>query len=140
MRSPNHLEVKRLCREYIAPLMEKHQLGSPRQIVVDDAGWVNPCIFVDDSIVFHFNARDSHLPKYQREKIAFHLLKDAGVPVPHQVILDDSKTIAPFDVLITERLPGRNLETDWSILKTTQREALAMKAGRLLTRISSVPI
>ncbi len=138
MRSPNHLEIKKLCQESIPQLMAKHQLGAPTRIVVDESGWVNPCIFVNDEFVFRFNARDPNLPKYQREKIAFELLKGTEVPVPHEVILDDSRDIAPFDVLITERLPGRNLETDWSGLQSSQKEDLANKAGRLLTLVSSV--
>lgn len=118
--------------------MAKHELGKPQRIVVDNAGWVNPCIFVDDAFVFRFNARDPGLPKYQREKIAFDLLKHTGVPVPQKVILDDSKDIAPYDVLITERLPGRNLETDWSNLQSSQKEILANNSGQLLTKISAV--
>ncbi len=90
MRSPNHLEIKKRCQESIAPLIAKYQLGTPTQFVIDDAGWVNPCIFVNDAFVFRFNARDPNLPKYQREKIAFELLKDTNVPVPHKVTIRDA--------------------------------------------------
>jgi aminoglycoside phosphotransferase (APT) family kinase protein len=140
MRSPNHLEIKKRCQESIPQLMAKHQLGIPTRVVVDEAGWVNPCIFVNDEFVFRFNARDPNLPKYQREKIAFELLKGTDVPVPHAVILDDSKTVAPYDVLITERLHGRNLEHDWSGLQAQQKSELAKNAGQLLTKISSVQL
>lgn len=140
MRTPNHLEIKGRCIQSIAPLMAKHKLGIPNQIVVDEAGWVNPCIFVNNEFVFRFNARDPNLPKYQREKIAFELLKDTEVPVPQKVILDDSKGVAPFDVLITERLPGRNLESDWPSLHRPQKKGLANRAGQLLTAINSIEL
>lgn len=140
MRSPNHLEIKKRCQESIPLLMAKHRLGIPTRIVVDETGWVNPCIFVNNELVFRFNARDPNLPKYQREKIAFELLKDADVPVPQMVIFDDSKALTPYDVLITERLHGKNLESDWPGLRSPQKEALAKKAGRLLTQVSSVHI
>lgn len=140
MRSHNHLEIKKRCQESIPTLMAKYQLGVPTAIIVDDAGWVNPCFFVDDAFVFRFNARDPNLPKYQRGKIAFELLIGADVPVPRKVILDDSRTEAPYDVLITERLSGRNLEIDWQGLKSPQKQELARHAGELLTKISAIDL
>jgi aminoglycoside phosphotransferase (APT) family kinase protein len=140
MRTPNHLYIKKTCRNSIEGLMRKHQLGSPNKIVVDETGWVNPCIFVNDTWVFRFNARDPDLPKYQREKFAFDLLQNTKVPVPSKVILDDSKDIAPYDVLISALIPGRNLETDWPRLNGTERSALARKAGEIFAELSSIDL
>ncbi|MBK7963376.1 MAG: phosphotransferase [Bdellovibrionales bacterium] len=136
MRSPNHQEIKNICQESIPLLMTKHQLGIPTRVVVDETGWVNPCFFVNDKFVFRFNARDPELPKYQREKFAFGLLKTSTVPVPQKVILDETKTLAPFDVLITEVLPGENLEAAWPKLTTAQREKLSENAGMLLKQMT----
>lgn len=140
MRSPNHLEIKNQCNESIPLLMAKHHLGIPTRIVVDETGWVNPCFFVNDKFVFRFNARDPELPKYQREKFAFDLLRTSTVPVPQKVILDETKTSAPFDVLITEMIPGENLETAWPKLNTERREKLAENAGRLLKQMTALPL
>lgn len=115
--------------------MEKHRLGRPEKVELDDAGWVNPCFFVNDSYVFRFNARDPHLPKYQREKLVFDLLRESDVPVPNSVALDDSKSAAPFDVLISNKVEGRNLETDWLTVPRDQQLHLASLAGDLLRRL-----
>jgi hypothetical protein len=68
VRSPNHLEIKKACRQAIAPLMAKHGLGSPKEVRVDENGWVNPCFFVDGKFVFRFNARDPGLPKRRTDQ------------------------------------------------------------------------
>lgn len=140
MRTPRQLEIKDLCRRSIEPLMEKHRLGPVKKIVMDEAGWVNPCFFVNDLFVIRFNARDPSLPKYQREKSAFDLLRSTGVPVPAKVLLDESKISAPFDVLITELIPGRNLESDWAVLDSCQRKTLARDAGEKLVKMSVVEL
>jgi aminoglycoside phosphotransferase (APT) family kinase protein len=111
--------------------MEKHQLGSVRSLKIDQNGWVNPCIFVNDDFVFRFNARDPQLPKFQREKIAYDLLRNSDIPVPQKVFLDDSKTDCEFDVLISEKISGLNLEAQWPQLDSQDRAELAEQAGRL---------
>jgi aminoglycoside phosphotransferase (APT) family kinase protein len=120
--------------------MEKFDFGAVKSIVVDSEGWVNPCIFVNREWVFRFNARDPHLPKYRREKIAFELLKNTAVPVPRKVILDESKEVCPFDVLITEFLNGENLEATWPTLDSKLRPQLAAKAGEILKQLNSVSL
>ena len=107
---------------------------------MDTEGWVNPCFFVEaeESWVVRCNARDPSLPKYQRDKIVFDLLKKNGLPVPEVVYLDDSKAVSSFDVLISSRVEGRNLESDWKELKIDQKEHLASKAGELLKKNHSI--
>jgi aminoglycoside phosphotransferase (APT) family kinase protein len=138
MRSSNHLAIKENCRSAIAPLMTKHGLGLPIKILMDETGWVNPCFFINDQFVFRFNARDPNLPKYQREKVAFDLLKDSDIPVPQKVILDDSRSAVSFDVLITEIIPGENLESAWPRLSLEQRKIIAENAGKTFKKLSSV--
>jgi len=138
MRSSNHLAIKETCHSTIASLMTKHGLGIPTKIVMDETGWVNPCFFINDQFVFRFNARDPDLPKYQREKIAFDLLKLLDLPVPQKVILDDSKVLVPFDVLITEIISGENLESAWPRLSLDLRKKLAENAGKIFEKLSAV--
>lgn len=140
MRSPGHKVVKEHCRKSLPALMEKHGLGQIDKVTLDESGWVNPCFFVNDSWVFRFNARDPNLPKYQREKMAFDLLRDSSIPVPQKVILDDSKLESPYDVLISELVRGRNLETDWQSLEPKQKELLAFRAGEILSEFDKVEL
>jgi aminoglycoside phosphotransferase (APT) family kinase protein len=137
MRSPNHVEIKNYCRQAIPELMAKHELGVIKSIHMDTEGWVNPCFFVNDEYVIRFNARDPDLPKYQREKLIFDSLKGSEIPVPPLVILDSDKNAAKYDVLISKKTAGNNLESDWKDLKLKNRSKLANKAGKLLKDIHS---
>src|SRR4051794_13295790 len=106
MRTPDHVEVKAKCQAAIPALMKKHGLGEVKSLKLDENGWVNPCFFVNGTHVIRFNARDPHLPKFQREKVAFDRARAAGIAVPQSVLLDDSKEHIAFDALISHQLPG----------------------------------
>lgn len=136
MRSHNHLEIKKLCEKSIPSLMNKYNLGKVNSIVMDTEGWVNPCFFVNQSFVFRFNARDSGLPKYQRELFVFNLLNNTDIPVPKKVFLDDSKDLVVFDVLITEMIPGKNIEADWKNLNPDQKKEVSEEAGKILYKLN----
>lgn len=135
MRTPGQEKIKNDCRAAIRPIMERHGLGPPKSIIMDTEGWVNPCFFVDNSIVIRFNARDPHLPKFQREKFIFDRLEDMEIPTPKCLFLDESRELVPFDVLVTEMLPGKNIEADWKTLDIQTRNILSEKAGRILATI-----
>jgi len=139
MRAPNHLEIKQTCREVIQKIMTQLNLSSSGKIIFDEQGWVNVTAFVGDDFVMRFNARDIQLPKFQREQKAFKILKSV-VPVPELIFFDDSKTISPYDYMICKKIPGNNLEENWSGLNVKDREILACRAGQLLARIHSTKI
>ena len=138
MRTPNHETVKHRCRESIPALMRRYFLGTPATIAIDESGWVNPCFFVNDKFVFRFNARDVGLPKFQREKIIFDLIENSTLPSPRSVLLDISRDIAPYDVLISPKLRGTSIEQDWSELDSQTKTCLAEAAGRLLAQLHEV--
>jgi aminoglycoside phosphotransferase (APT) family kinase protein len=138
MRAANQHSIKQTCLDSIPALMRRHRLGSHSTIARDESGWVNPCFFVDDRLVFRFNARDVGLPKFQREKIVFDLLESSTLPTPRNVLLDDSRELAPYDVLISPRLPGTSVEQDWPELDWGMKHQLAENAGRLLSRLHEV--
>lgn len=138
MRTHNHLKIKEKCRCVLPKLMQKHGLGEVLQVEMDTEGWVNPCFFVNDSYVIRFNARDPNLPKYQREKIVFDLLKDLNFPVPGRVLLDTDKDIIEYDVLLSQKVEGRNLEFDWKKLTEADQATLATQAGALLKGIHAI--
>lgn len=139
MRTHNHLEIKRKCEESIPDLMNKYQLGKIQTLFRDDNGWVNPCFFINDRYVFRFNARDPGLPKFQREFFVFDILrKNKIAPVPSFVILDDSKELIEYDVLISEMISGKNIERNWKTFSTEEKELIAFEAGTYLPRLHTV--
>lgn len=138
MRASNHLMIKKKCESVLSLLFKKHNLGRVKSICVDTEGWVNPCFFINGEYAVRFNARDPHLPKFQREKIIFDLLKYQALPVPQQVILDDSKSEIEYDILISSFLPGRNLGAEWDSLHEKSQQGLAFAAGELLNKIHEV--
>ncbi len=137
MRSPLRQRYLGACAEAVPALLEKHGFPRADEVVADDRGWVNLCFFAGD-VVVRFNARDPHLAKFRREKIAYETLRERGLPVPAVVVLDDDRDLVPFDVLITERLPGRNLEVDLPGLPTDQRETLIRASADILQQVHTV--
>jgi len=139
LRSHDAAEVKARCRASIPALFEKLGLPAPQSVVQDEEGWVNPCFFVDETVV-RFNARDPHEPKHHRERSAYALARDAGLPVPQVLALDESREAAPFSVLVTERLPGRSLEASWAEVPESRRDAVAEQSGRLLAALHEIEL
>ncbi len=139
MRTPNHLEIKKICRQCIEPISKKWGLGAVHDIRFDDQGWVNVTAFVNDLFVIRFNARDVHLPKFKREEIVYTSFKEV-LPLPELIGLDDSKTLAPFDYMITKKVVGTNLEVGWNSLSVRDRDSLSYQAGKLLAKIHSIKL
>ncbi|MBC7420592.1 MAG: aminoglycoside phosphotransferase family protein [Bdellovibrio sp.] len=138
MRAPNHLEIKQQCKDAINGIFKSIGRAPPAKVYLDDQGWVNPCIFADDLVV-RFNARDTHLPKFQREKIIFDQLRSI-IPVPVCLKLDDSRALVPFDFMICEKIDGENLEKNWATMGEELSNSLAYQAGKLLAIIHSVEL
>ncbi|OFY98392.1 MAG: hypothetical protein A2Z97_11965 [Bdellovibrionales bacterium GWB1_52_6] len=115
-------------------------LGLPEVVRPTDGGWVNPGYFVNDRYVFRFNARDPHLPKFQRERLAYDLTARKGLPGPQVISLDVSRHLCPYDVIVTSVIQGSTLEQAWSGLSTEDRGRLASAAGSTLGSIHEIPI
>ncbi|RYZ66945.1 MAG: aminoglycoside phosphotransferase family protein [Proteobacteria bacterium] len=140
MRTPDHLLVKQKCREAIPRILKEFGFDPSSDIIMDDQGWVNPCFFIGREAIVRFNARDQHIPKFQREKIVYDRLRTLNFPVPAEVRLDTSKTISPYDILIASRLNGSNLEQHWKLLESSAKSTLAFQAGQWLRKIHDVNI
>lgn len=139
MRAPNHLEIKAICKKSINKIVDSLALPTPQEILMDDQGWVNICFFIDDSVVIRFNARDIQLPKFHREKVAFDILKNK-LPVPDCLVLDDSRTLAPFDYMVCKKIEGKNIEQSWAHLSEKLKSVLSFQAGQVLSQIHSVEL
>lgn len=135
MRSPNHLEIKSKCKEAIPKLLEQFDILRTDEIIPNNDGWVNPCFYVGDDLVFRFNARDPSLPKFEREKIIFNRLSDSEIPVPKVVAFDNSKKLIEYEVLICERLKGQSIEQNWSSLESDLKQSLASQAGKMMSQL-----
>lgn len=139
MRSRDAEAIKARCRASIPALFEKLALPAPVSIEQDAEGWVNPCFFVDETVV-RFNARDPEQPKHERERRAYELARGAGLPVPEVLGLDGSCEASPFSALVTERLPGRSLEAGWDAVPAGRRDALAEETGRALASLGTIEL
>src|SRR5262249_34519190 len=82
-----------------------------------------------------FQTRNSDQPRLRGEKAAYDLLKPRGLPIPDAVVLDESRSIVPFDYLVTSRLPGAPVIDSWPALSPSQRHRIAIEAGTIHARI-----
>jgi aminoglycoside phosphotransferase (APT) family kinase protein len=140
MRSHDQAQVKARCRAALPRVLAAMGERAPSDVRQDAEGWVNPCFFVDERLVVRFNARDAGVPKFRRERVAYELLREAGLPVPRVLFHDETRAHAPWEVLVTERLPGRSVESSWPSLDEPSRRRLAGEAGRLLARLHGIPV
>lgn len=127
----------RFKRENIQEIFNKYGLGKIKKITYAKSGVVNPCLFINDDFVLRVNVRDSNIPKFRREKIAFQKLK-GKVPVPKIVILDKTRKILPYDYLITEKISGKEAKNLIGELKGDEKKKIAIQAGINLAKIHKI--
>lgn len=119
----------------IKNIFEHIGLPVPNDIQPIQSGVVNHTLCVDHKYIVRINVRDPEIRKFKREQLAFKLLKDTSVPVPRLVLLDESQSFVPLDVLITEKLPGENISEFWNACTDDQKRHLACQAGSSLFEI-----
>lgn len=111
---------------------EAHGLGDIRKIVAASGGVRNECYIVNDELVARFNTRDPQFAKFRNEQVAYELLHGSDLPVPDTVLLDESRSLVPYDAIVVTRLPGVNVAESCRELSPTQVEELAREAGTCL--------
>src|SRR5687768_14069743 len=103
--------------EDLGAVAARHGLGNVRQWRALGGGWSNPVLLLEcqhGSAVLKVNARYLDTPNIATEAGALAIasvgLSASGAPfrVPHVVAEDTSRTVLPFDYLLTEHLPGAN--------------------------------
>lgn len=92
---------------------EAHRLGDFRGAVATISGARNECYIVNRDLVARFNTLDPQFAKFRNEQIAYELLSGSGLPVPEVILLDDSRHVVPYDLIVVTRLPGVNLAESW---------------------------
>lgn len=135
MATQSHIEIREKCNAAIPALSEKFNLGKVNDVQLSGNGVVNPCFFVNDEFIIRFNVRDPNLPKFMREKIVFERLGETSIPVPKVLGIDSSRELINCDVLITTRLPGKNIGEQWKLISKKDRISLARQAGKILREI-----
>ena len=137
MRHPDADTIAAECETALPAILEAVGRPPDTDIETDREGWVNLCYFADD-LVIRINARDPELPKFRREAHIYERLGAESFPVPEVVLFDEGGRFLDKPVLVTERLPGHNLEADWDELGEDRRRRLARSAGALLGRLHQV--
>jgi len=121
--------------ETIRAIWSAHRLGPVARITQPRGGVRNLCFYVNDAFVVRFNTQDLSSAKFQSERMAYELLAQQSLPVPEVLVLDESRTIAPYDLIITTRLPGQPLASSWQSLPADRLHALIYAIGQALARI-----
>lgn len=119
----------------IRAIWSAHRLGPVTHITQPRGGVRNLCFYVNDAFVVRFNTQDLGSAKFQSERVTYDLLAQQSLPVPEVVLLDESRTIAPYDLIITTRLPGQALASSWQGLPADRLRALIYSIGQALARI-----
>jgi aminoglycoside phosphotransferase (APT) family kinase protein len=122
--------------EHVLPaIWQAARLGRVEQVIRTARGSVNLCLIVNDAYVIRFDLGSKDPHRFESEAIAYRTLAGSDVPVPRVVRLDLSQTLAPYDYLITTRLPGATVIDTWAALPPAQQRAVAQQAGRYLALI-----
>jgi aminoglycoside phosphotransferase (APT) family kinase protein len=120
----------------IAPVWAAHDLGPVTTIERCVRGGINPCFIVNDAAVIRFNTFTiKGAARFRNEARAYETLRGSGVPVPAVVALDLSRSIAPYDFIITSRMPGGPVIDAWETLSLEERARVASEAGAYLAML-----
>ncbi len=118
-----------------------HGLGTVRSIDWAGKGVNNPAFVINNTHVVRFDGLVNRgLSRFHGERTAYDLLRQADIPCPQVIVLDDSKTLAPYDYMIMDKVEGTSLLDSWSLLTPTQQHEVAYEAGCLLALIHNIKL
>jgi aminoglycoside phosphotransferase (APT) family kinase protein len=121
-----------ITREDLEAVWRAHGLGAIEELTSVSGGRRNRAFYVNRDFVLRINTLDPHLPKFRNEKAALDLLAQSSLPVPRVVLLDESREIFPYDLIILNRLPGASIAESKDSLSGIQLRDLAFDAGKAL--------
>ncbi len=124
----------------IERIWDAHGLGSVRLVDIPRRGGVNSCFIINGELVVRFQLRDTERPRFRGEKAACDNLTGTGLPVPKAVILDESRSIVPYDFLITTRLPGEPVIDCWPRLTPDERKQTSFEAGLFQAQMHQITL
>jgi len=118
-----------------------HDLGKIRSTDWAGKGVNNPAFVINDTHVIRFDGLiNEGVSRFHGERTAYGLLKQADIPCPQVIVLDDSKTLAPYDYMIMTKVEGTTILDSWSELMPAQQQQVAHEAGILLARLHNIPL
>lgn len=116
-----------------------HDLGSVKQVDWAGKGINNPALTINNQYVVRFDGIiNEGVSRFYGEQIAYGYLKKANIPCPQVMVLDDSKTLVPYDYMIMTRVEGTPLLDSWPTLSNLQQQEAAQEAGRLLALMHTI--
>ena len=120
-------------------IFDAHGLGTVRKMERAGRGRNNPVFMVNDALVIRFDGIiNAGVSRFHGEKRAYDALRQANIPAPQVIVVDDSRTIAPHDYLIMTKIEGSPLINAWPTLSPNQREKAAYEAGRCLALMHGI--
>ncbi len=127
-----------LSAEVLQAICDAHGLGKIEHSVQPSQGAVNRCWIINDAYVIRFDVIDwGGISRYNGEKRSYDLLRGSDVPVPQVLVLDTSKTLAPYDYLIMTKMPGKTVTSSLDELTPEQQHRIAYTAGEYLATMHS---
>jgi aminoglycoside phosphotransferase (APT) family kinase protein len=123
--------------QQIAHLSLIHHLGSISHLEQPTHGIMNSVWIVNHAYVLRVDTRTppEERSRFVGEALAYRLLREIGLPVPHLITVDESRQHLPFPYLIVSRIPGQTLVECWG---NPQDSMLAEQAGSLLAHIHDI--
>jgi aminoglycoside phosphotransferase (APT) family kinase protein len=123
----------RIDQSLITRIWSAYSLGVVGAVVRCGRGGINPCFIVNDVAVIRFNTFTvKGAARFRNEERAYTALRGSGVPVPAVIVVDLARDIAPYDFIITSKVPGVPVIEAWDDLSTAERERVAAAAGAYL--------
>jgi hygromycin-B 7''-O-kinase len=121
---------------HIATLLDRHGLGPLRSWRRLERGEVNPTYIVNGDMVLRLNAREPDTIKFRKEAAIYRqLAHETNLPVPRVLALDTCHDLLPCDLLLLERLEGRNGLDLWPMLDAAAKEQISYELGRTLATL-----
>jgi aminoglycoside phosphotransferase (APT) family kinase protein len=119
-------------------ILYMHRLGNLQSVHEPAQGYMNWCFILNDAFVLRVDAgRHSAVGRFLSERRAYDLLKYSGIPVPRVIALDRSKSVVPYEYIITTKLPGVPVTQAWPSLNPAQQTQVAQSVGRYLAELHS---
>ena len=132
------IQPNRVSKDEIREIWDAHELEDVKRVLSAASGSRNECYIVNEAFVIRFNTRDPHFAKFRNERLAYDLLAKSAVPVPTVIVLDESRSIVPYDFIIVTRLPGVNVAESRDGLNRAQVRELAREAGGSLALLHEI--
>lgn len=132
-------EAFQIDRPALQRIWDAFGLGRVQFVEQIVRGGNNPTLIVNDSLVIRFDGIiNEGVSRFWGEKRAYDALRQASIPAPQIMVVDDSRTLAACDYCIMTKVEGTPLIESWPALPANKRESAAYEAGQLLARMHTI--